>query len=325
MSCWSAVGAVVGGGLGFVLGGPAGAAIGAGVLGSSGANMDAANANQDIAMAQMQMAQQVLAQQQADRNTALGIAKPSPTELAMIQQQQIMGYNSLSGQLTALKGQEQLLNSVDPALRSAGEQAYQLLQGKQAAAVAPLQEQLGRQRTALESQLRSQLGSGYETSSAGMAALSRFDNDAAMTTSQVQQQTLQNFLGLSASVRPNLQQGIQSAYSSADAMFQSSLAAQQNISGRQVAAYNQMSPNYQNVINTAGAPYVGALGQANAIGGIFSSAAGLGGTMLGYQMQGQQLQGIFGSRTGGMPGIPGSTAPSMVPQSYQSPNFGTIR
>lgn len=321
MSCWSGVGAVLGGVGGFILGGPAGAAIGAGVLGSSGASVDAANANQNIAMAQMQMAQQVLAQQQQDRQTALGLAKPSMQELAMIQQQQQMGYQSLTGQLTALKGQEQLLNSVDPALRSAGEQAYQLLQGKQAAAVAPLQEQLSRQRAALQSNLRAQLGSGYETSSAGMAALSRFDNDAAMTTSQVQQQTLQSFLGLSASVRPNLQQGIQSAYSSSDAMYQSALAAQQNIQGREVAAYNQMAPNYQNVISTAGAPYIGQLGTANALGNIFSGAAGVGGIMLGNQLQGQQIAAAVPKGGGGFTYSPGS----QVPTSYQSPNFGTIR
>lgn len=322
-------------------------AIGGGIAAASAvgnymAGKSVANAQGDIAMQQQQMAQQVLQQQEADRNRALGLSQPSMSELAMIAKQSQMGQQALDAQLSSLKNDEQLLNSVDPALKGAGEQAYQLLQGKEAAALDPLRRERDRQREQLKSTLRSQLGGGFETSTAGASALRAFDNDTSSQMIGAQQNTLASFLGLSASIRPDLQGKIGRAYQVAGQFDSNALTAQQNIAARQVAAFNGSPVNYAPLINTAGASSVAGLGNAQALGGLFQGFGQLGGIAAGYGLD-QQMQKDYFSNLGsfyqgqGIRGNPSISVPapagggftygagSMVPQTYQSPSFGTIR
>ena len=258
---------------------------GGAVLGYAGAK-DAASAQEKIAKEQNAMAQQVLEQQRKDRETAVGLAQPSLSELNLIATQQQYAADNLATQLESIRKDRELLDAVDPALKEAGSQAFKLLQGQEAAALGPLKDQRARERQSLESNLRAQLGSGYSTSSAGIEALSRFDSETGALTQSAQQQTLGQFLGLAASVRPDIAGKTAQAYGSSSNILGSALAGQQNITGRQVAAYTGSNVNYQNVINTAGASYVGDLGNANAMAGLGQGIAGIGGVGVGYGIQG---------------------------------------
>ncbi len=128
------------------------------------------------------------AQQQADRTLAMSLAGPSDLEMQQLQQA-----ITLNNQDIARK--QKLLDSADPALIEAGHQALALMQGKQAAALGPLQNQRAAQRAALEQNLQKQLGGDYATSTAGIQALNNFDNQTANLSNQVQQQTLAQFMG----------------------------------------------------------------------------------------------------------------------------------
>src|SRR5690606_36516284 len=109
----------------------------------------------------------------------------------------------LKNQEMQIARQNQLLEAVDPALKEAGSQALQLLQGKEAAALNPIRQQRERDRKKLEENLARRLGSGFRTSSAGIEALSRFDQSTSEMLFNAQNTTMNQLLSLSASVRPD--------------------------------------------------------------------------------------------------------------------------
>jgi hypothetical protein len=107
--------------------------------------------------------------------------------------QQLQQAVTLNTQDVARK--QKILDSADPALIEAGKQALDMLQGKQAASLAPLQNQRAQQRAALEQNLQKQLGSDYATSTAGIQALNNFDQQTSNLSTQLQQSTLSQFMG----------------------------------------------------------------------------------------------------------------------------------
>ncbi len=260
-----------------------------GIVGESIASGNAADAQENIASEQNRMAMYVLEQQRADRERALGLAAPSMDELRMISRQYQMSEQALAAQLASIKQDEDLLHSVDPALKEAGKQAYDMLQGKEAAALAPLRAERARQKETLKATLRDQLGAGYATSSAGIEAMQAFERESAGLSADVQNQTLGAFLGVAASVRPDVSGKLGRAYGTSSQMMSTALAGQQNVAGRQVAAFTGNAPNYQNVINTAGSQYVGELGKSQAMGNMFGQIGQIGGMAAGYGMQRNQM------------------------------------
>jgi hypothetical protein len=297
-----------------------------------------AEAAENAASEQARVAREVLAQQQRDRERALGLAQPSYQEMALIARQQELAEANLQQMLAAIDQDRQLLNSVDPALKSAGEQAYKLLQGQESSVLAPLRAERGRMREDLKTSLRDKLGSGYETSSAGIEALSRFDADSAGLMEGAQQQTLGTLLGVSASVRPNIAGEVGAAYGTTSQILGSALAGQQNIQGRQVNAFTGSPVNYQNVINTAGGQFLGDMIRAQTWGNAFNSFGQIGGGLIGYGLQDARMDkylpradvnGTFNIGGGGQLPAVGSFGgyggyTGMVPSYYNSPNFGRV-
>lgn len=237
---------------GFALGGPLGGVIGFGIGGASAAAKDEAKAAGQKAILEQQAAAEALAFQKQTREQAEAAAEPSFEELAAIQNLSIQRDALVADSKRALARQEELLDAVDPALKEAGRQALELLQGRDAAALDPIRDQRTRQRDQLEQQLAQRLGSGFRTSSAGIEALGRFDDSTDTLLFNAQQQTLGTFLQFSAAVRPDLIGDITRAGQAAGQLTGQEIAAQQNISGRRVAAISGTPVSFQNVIATAG-------------------------------------------------------------------------
>lgn len=234
----------------------------------------AAEASGNLANAQLGAAQK-------QQTNAMQVAAPTEAELTNLNQQIQMSQSALQNQQKMLDRQGQLLDAIDPTLKEAATQAYQLLQGKEASSLAPMKTMIDKQRAALTSQLADQLGPGYATSSAGQAALRNFDDQAAMTVSQTQQQALGTLLG-------QTNQGAQSAFMGSSQgdnfALQSSQLLGQNagmIQQRQLSAITGNS-----LVPYAGAPFVGDLAKAQGYkqftGQVLNGAAQ--GGMMGAQM-----------------------------------------
>lgn len=127
-----------------------------------------------------------LDQQRTDRSMAMKYAV-SDEELQQLQQS-----IALNNQDIARK--QKILASADPALIEAGNQALQLMQGKNAASLKPLQDQRAQQRQQLQQTLAQQLGSDYATSSQGRAALNQFDQQTANTMTGAQQEAIGKYM-----------------------------------------------------------------------------------------------------------------------------------
>lgn len=227
-------------GLGALLGGPFGAAAG---LQYSGSEMSAE--------AQARAAEAQLAEQRAQREAALGRAQPTTQELSALGSQ-------LDYQTRAIDRQEQLLQSIDPALMEAGKQALALLRGQESSTLGPIRDERARQRQSLANSLIAQQGAGALTSSAGIEALNRFDQQTAQTLGAQQQSTLGGLLQTAASTRPNPYEATQ-----ANSNYLGLLG---NLQNRQVSAINATS-----ITPYAGAPFVQQALQGQNISGIGQS------------------------------------------------------
>lgn len=146
--------------------------------------------SQNTASAQGQLGMAQLGQQQGDR------AYLMPTQQEQDQLKQALDVNNQS-----ISQSQKLLASTDPALIEAGTQALQLMQGKSAQALAPIQNQRAQQRQQLMQQLQSSLGPGAANSSAGIQALNNFDQQTSNMMAGAQQNTLNSFLGYASGAR----------------------------------------------------------------------------------------------------------------------------
>lgn len=139
----------------------AGSAVYGGVAGSNAAN--------EQAEAQQRIAQSQLTERQRERQMALGFAAASPAELSarsrlLDLQGQVLGQANRELEFLASG-----LDARSPGAREAGQGLYSGIISRQRA----------QQRSLLESNLRRRFGSGYGTSSAGLAALGQFDQQTA--------------------------------------------------------------------------------------------------------------------------------------------------
>lgn len=190
------------------------------------------------------------------QDSAIKAAQASPQELRQIEE-------NLRQQEIVLTRERKMIEAVDPAIFEAARQAKALLEGKEANILGPVKRQRERQRQQLENRLRDQMGSGYETSSAGIEALSRFDAETNDLLAQQQDRAISTLLGTtqqaSAISRGQEQFGI--------GLGNTALASMQNIKSREVAART----------GTAAGMVQAAGGVANAIGDTFSDIATLSG------------------------------------------------
>ena len=231
-----------------------------------------AGAQQRIAQAQQGAAQEALERQEQIRRQAIGAARITGEESSLLaQQQQVFGQT------------QQEAASQGGLTSELQQQATALLQGREAAALSPLRRAQERQFRSLRSQLRQRLGSGFETSSSGIEALTRLQESQLGQQVGVQQQALGQLLGAQAQSRSL---GLQ-ALGQGGNLLGSSLQARGGIRNRLVGATSIM-PDFGNVIQTAGAENVGAAVRAGEQQQLFSSLLGVAG-----QVGGAAIGGAF--------------------------------
>lgn len=278
----AAGGAAVGAGAGFLVGGPLGAGLGAALGGSMGGSLgggksaakNAGRAAQAQQAAALDLQNRTLEFAQTSQANAVSAAQ-SPQELAALGE----AYGAQQKQLTS---DQQLLASIDPTIMEASKQALGLLRGENAQSVAPELQARQTQRMKLLNNLRSQLGPGAETSSAGQQALNQFDMQTNQLQSQLQQSSLGQLLGVSLSGRPNVNADIagigniaQGYGNAAGRLSNAYLGSGQNL-------LNAFTQTGQNVVNTAGSQYVQGQLQGQAQQSMFNALANATATGAGY-------------------------------------------
>jgi hypothetical protein len=266
-------------------------ALGVGAAASAAGSIIGGNAQEAAAQAQ-------LAEQRKNRKEALKLAKPSAQELAQIKKQ-------IEVTDRAVARQEKLLAAVDPALMEAGKQALELLKGKEAAVLDPMKRQRAEQRRMLEDRLRQQLGPGFETSSAGIEALSRFDTQTQDLLTGAQSQAVGQLLGQANATVAQSGALIQGAHA-----MGMPLASLNAIKSRQVtAALGSPTSQY------AGADHMSEMALGQGLSGLGSGLAGLGGQMYGADKIAAALK-----PSGGSTGLPAPAQPFDTVQIGSSTN-----
>lgn len=196
------------------------------------------------------------------RSRAREAARKSPTEIAAMnsmlrQKEQILATNEAN-----IKRLTASLDTIDPIVKEAGTQVYDLLKGKEAAALAPVIQLRDRQRIKLENELARKLGSGWRTTSAGLEAMTKFDEQTFQAVNVAQTQALNQLAGLTsggAQLQSGLASTIDGLRRSGVAVDQAILAAEGGIKNREVAAVtgaqqaiNQMQPSMVQQLAGAG-------------------------------------------------------------------------
>jgi len=221
------------------------------------------------------------AQQKDDRGVVRKYAEPTPDELKQINQ-------SITLNQQDIDRKQKLLDSSDPALIEAGAQALQLLRGQDAKTLAPLRAQFDQQESALRAKLSSQLGAGYENSTAGIQALQAFNLQKENALAGAQQNALGQLLGVAQNTSANygMQSNINNSQNLANLFG--------NIQKRQISAV-------QGTPVDASLPFVGAATSANANSKFIDR-----GIQVGGMLASGGLSGLFGGG-GGSPVSTGSS------------------
>lgn len=267
-SSGATTGAIAGGAIGSVVPG-VGTAIGAGIGGALGAGLDKASATEDLSKSQERIAREQIAFQKETREKALGFAMPSMDELRNLKQLEQTRERFLAFQQQSIQGAEKILASVDPAIAEAGNQLLQMMQGKEAPVLDPVRKSRQRERQQLESQLSERLGAGFRTSSAGIEALTRFDQATDELLAGAQQQTLGQFMNFALGGRG---QAVQSAIGTTGTLADLSnslLAGRGNIAGRQISAIQATPVDFSNLIQSVGGEARGDLVRAGTMENLF--------------------------------------------------------
>lgn len=123
-----------------------------------------------------------------DIQRAIAAAK-NPEELAALE-------SAMANQGRFLERQQQVLANIDPAVMEASRQTLAIMQGKESQFLDPIRRDRADKRKALVDNLRSQLGPGAETGTAGIQALNQFDKETSLTLSTQRQQALDQVWGI---------------------------------------------------------------------------------------------------------------------------------
>jgi CTP-dependent riboflavin kinase len=237
-------------------------------------NGKAANASQNIAVAQQQRADQ-----------AMAFAQPTSQQLQQMTSQNMLSTQAISFQQSQLANITSQLSSLNPTIKAAFDQQGQILKGQVPDYLSPLQKQLQMQAQASTSAINATMGRGADSSSAGLAAKSRFGQDNAMTMMNAEQQGL-NTLGNVGANAVNTQNSLYSAFG---AMGQSASALNQG-------AFNMSNQVQTNQVNAAlgtakyqGANNTAALYNAQGAANMFGTIAGASG--------GSALSSAFGPQS----------------------------
>lgn len=235
-----------------------------GMYTSSQGNQAAAGAAQGAADAQANTAAQmrldVLQQSSNNTDVANRLAGATPEELNALGR-------SYASATANLDREERLIASIDPTLMEASQQALKLLRGETADINKPMTDMRNSQRQRLVSSLRAQYGPGAESTSIGQHALQQFDMETSSMFAQNQQTALGQAFGIATTdLGARTQRGISGlqqvgqGYSALQERRLNTAVNQGN------ATLGALSGTSQQMIQSAGAPFVGAAlnGQAQA-------------------------------------------------------------
>lgn len=241
--------------VGGAVGGPIGAMIGMGIEGAQGAASAAENAARN---------QQAL---------AINASQMTPAQLALLDKQ-------TEATLGNLRQQQDMLNSVNPALMELGHQTLAMLRGETTAGSSLVASQRADQKAALEERLKQQYGTGYKDTTAGMQALNNFDRQSSesmygMATSAVP--TLAGIYGQGLNNSQNAMNNLQSVYG--------------NNTGQRI---NAITGTANQVIQTSGSQFATDIMLGNIGQGVAQAA----------------ISGAMGGMTGGGAGGAGAAKPS---------------
>lgn len=226
-----------------------------------------------------QVAQAQLDEQRRTQELAVGAAKeaqlyaaPTENELLALQSQLDLMNRQIQIASAAYDRDKTIIEAVDPALIEAGRQAFQLLQGKESAALSPIRNQRERDRQKLSDSLRNQMGAGFEQTTAGQQALQRFDADTEGLMQQAQQATFGQLIGVAQNARSQATSSTLGNMQLAGQLGASYSAGQNTIRTRQATAAGNVANAYtQNSLTPyAGAAYAGDLYAAQSQQQLFS-------------------------------------------------------
>ncbi len=169
------------------------AAAGLGGVGLLGTIL-AANSEAD-AIEKMTAQQRIIFEE--SRKDVFEAAAPTENEIQLLMQN--------TKRLTQVfENNKALVASLDPALAALGAETKALLEGKEAAVLAPFREIQDRDRERLRAKLHDQLGPGFEESTIGRRILSDFEASSSLAAGQLQHQTVRDLTQLTIGARPNL-------------------------------------------------------------------------------------------------------------------------
>jgi hypothetical protein len=254
---------------------------GAAVVAGAGINylgqQQAAGAAQSAATAQAEVAgatrNQILNESGRLERDAMPLADATPEELAALSR-------SNESARSALSREERLMSAIDPSLMEASKQALSLLRGDTTASNKPMMDMRANQRQNLVNSLRSQYGSGAESSSIGQKALRQFDMESDSIFQSNQQSSLAQMFGIATTDLGARQQraiaGLQQVGQGYSALQERKLNTRLNLGATQLGA---LSGTSQQMIQSAGAPFVGAALNGQAISSLGGSVANAGTTL----------------------------------------------
>jgi hypothetical protein len=278
----------------------------AGTVASADAAGNAGKAGLSAAQQQVQMSREALAAQVKARSEGIAQAQKaagiSPGEIDAISKIFADKESALSANLASINKQQSFLDAMDPQVKAAGSNLYNLLTGKSAEILKPIQTQLNFQRQGMMDQLASQMGPGFMTSSAGIEAMTKFDAQASLALNSAQMNAIST-VGQQYGQLSGLQQQGQnaitgqtlSAYQQAQEANRSALAGYETVAGRETqATLGAMQANPLNpfgvpaaqgsVVGTAGGEYAGTGAFGQGLANIGAGAGQLGGQIAGYDM-----------------------------------------
>lgn len=259
-------------GIELLIGGAIAAAVGGVTAAVGGAN--AAAGKQSAAMAQKAAAD-------AAAEKIRSAAAPTAGELAQLSSNVANQQRMMDVHEAALKRDEKVLGSMDANALAGGKQMNDMMKGKEAQILAPLKRQREIQRREREQQLSQQMGPGWQSSTAGMEQMNRFDNDTDMITQQAQTQafnSLAGFLGMNAQSRTSLQSEELQGFQGIGQLGASNMASMGNIQQRQMQGEEAIGGMK---MKTAGAEYAGQISMGKTMEGLGGSLMSMGGSAIG--------------------------------------------
>lgn len=297
------------------------------------AGLAQAQAAQDSVAFQKKVYKENRAQMKKFMSEAAKYSKPTPNDIKSLQRLSKISKEETQFAMDNFIQTKMVLDSVNPALKAAGDQTLKLINGQSAEILKPVQDSRDRQKSKLENQLAERFGASFRFSAAGIKALNDFDNQTSETLYNAHMGALNSVVnaasGLSniaAQTNATQQNQVQTAIGANNALA----GAYDNLAKRKLQPYYigaQFQPNINGVLNAQG-QLIGSVGNK------YAGEIGSGNSLIsaGANVAKSGLTNIFagggggGGPTNGSPGrsvnSPGSLNIPGEDSQYFIPNLG---